>query len=69
MVAYFKDNSKPEPETKMLGGQIDAQLYWAFKKAAAERKETMQEALTNAVLLYLDIGKKATEEKEKYRRE
>jgi hypothetical protein len=52
-----EDNTKvteTEPK-KMLGGSIPESVYWRFKEAAATRKETMVEALTNAALMYIDV--------------
>ena len=42
------------PATKLLGGQVREDLYWAFRKKAAERHEQMSEAIENAALLYLE---------------
>lgn len=41
-------------ETKTVGGSVDAEVYWKFKAAAADRKESMQQALTHALMLYID---------------
>lgn len=52
-------------ETKMLGSLVPEPLFWAFKTAAAARKESMQDAIQNAALLYINIGKTTeTQEKE-----
>lgn len=50
-------NEKEEENTKSIGGQIDADLYWAFKAEIAKRKETTQKALEIAIRLYLDVAK------------
>lgn len=41
-------------ETKTVGGSIDVDIYWKFKMAAADRQESMQQALSHAILLYID---------------
>lgn len=38
-----------------VGGQVPEVIYWDFKKTAAERKETMQEALAHALMLYIEF--------------
>jgi hypothetical protein len=35
---------------------------WAFKEMAAIRKESMTEALTNAILMYIDVEEEKTQE-------
>lgn len=47
---------------KMLGAQVPSELHWRFKCAAAERHESMAEALMNAVELYIAVGKDETKE-------
>lgn len=42
--------------TKFLGGHVNEEIYWAFRKKASERKETMLEAIENAALLYIDCS-------------
>ena len=42
-------------ETKYVGGQVPIDLYWAFKKKVADRKETTTEAVENALRLYIDL--------------
>lgn len=44
-------------ETKMLGAHVDIELYWQFKGEAAKRKESMADAVTHAVRMYLDAKK------------
>lgn len=44
-----------ELELKTISGKVDADLYWKFKAAAAERHETIPQALENAVRLYVSI--------------
>lgn len=47
---------KEESEcTRMLGAHVDESLYWDFKQAVANRKETMVEAITHAAKMYIDI--------------
>jgi len=41
---------------KLLSGLVPAEIYWEFKKQAAERKESMREAICNAALLYIDVS-------------
>ena len=41
---------------KMLGAFVPEELFWEFKKAAADRKEKMSEAMINAAYLYISIG-------------
>ena len=43
-----------EGNYKFLGANVPADIYWEFKTAAAEREETMQDAIKNAALLYTD---------------
>lgn len=43
-----------DKNTKNVGGSVDERIYWNFKAAAAERKESMQQALNHALLLYID---------------
>jgi len=45
---------KEQSEEKLLSGYVPADVYWDFKKAAADRKENLKEALMNAALLYID---------------
>lgn len=47
---------------KMLGAQVPSELHWRFKCAAAERHESMAEAIMNAAELYMSIGKDETKE-------
>lgn len=42
-------------ETKNLNTKVDTDLYWDFKREAAKRKETMPEAIENALRLYLGL--------------
>ncbi len=50
-----KPNMEHEDKaTKNVGGSVDADIYWAFKAATAARKESMQQALNHALLLYID---------------
>jgi hypothetical protein len=42
-------------ETKNVGGPIPTSLYWDFKRAQAAREETVNEALINAIRLYVDL--------------
>ena len=49
--------SNTDKDTKMLGAQIPADIYWTFKACAGKRKERMEEAVRNAALLYIDADK------------
>lgn len=40
--------------TKSIGGPIPEDLYWLFKKAQAERQESVGKALEIAIRLYVD---------------
>lgn len=51
-------------EEKFLGSSVHEDLYWEFKNVAARRKETMQDAITHAVRLYIDIDKEEERAKE-----
>jgi len=42
-----------EDDMKLLSGLVPAEIYWEFKKQAAQRKEKMQEALKQAALMYI----------------
>jgi hypothetical protein len=47
---------KEETEcTRMLGAHVDESLYWEFKQAVTNRKESMVEAITHAAKMYIDI--------------
>lgn len=46
-----------QEETKLLGAQVPEDIYWKFKETASTRKETMQEAIINAALMYMDVQK------------
>lgn len=51
-----------EEGLKMLGAKIPNELHWRFKCAAAERHESITEAIMNAVEIYISIGKDETKE-------
>lgn len=52
----MKNEHKLEQEdTKLLGSQVPENIYWLFKHAAAQRKESMRDAIINAALLYISI--------------
>lgn len=53
----MKDENNNEKPTKMLGGLIPEDTFWEFKEVASKRKESMQEAIYNAALLYISIEK------------
>lgn len=58
-------DKKKESETntlKLLGAQVDESVYWEFKKVASKRKETMQEAIVHAALLYMDLKEGESDE-------
>lgn len=42
-------------DTKMLGAHVPESVYWAFKKAAAGRKESLQDAIKHAALMYINV--------------
>lgn len=42
-------------ETKNLNTKVHEDLYWDFKREAAKRRESMPEAVENALKLYLSI--------------
>ncbi len=42
-------------EEKFIGGKVSQDLYWNFKQAYTQRKETATEALSHAIRLYLEI--------------
>lgn len=42
-------------DDKFVGGKVPQDLYWRFKQAYTQRKETATEALSNAIQLYLEI--------------
>lgn len=48
---------KENKANKMLGSPIPEEIYWKFKEVAALRKESMQDAVLNAALLYIDADK------------
>lgn len=50
-----------EEETKLLGAQIPESIFWRFKSVAAERKESMAEAILNAAMLYIEFQPKEVE--------
>ena len=39
-----------------IGQKLEKELYWEFKKAAATRRETMADAVSTAVQLYIDLA-------------
>jgi hypothetical protein len=57
MVDNKNIKTSEEEADKMLGAFVPAKLFWEFKKAAAERKEKMRDAIVNAAYLYLDAVK------------
>jgi len=57
-----QNDKKQGNKKKMLGGFVPAEIYWAFKEMAAIRKESMTEALTNAILMYIDVEEEKTQE-------
>lgn len=42
---------------KMFSALVPEYLFWEFKAEASKRRESMGGALTNAILLYLDLPK------------
>lgn len=42
-------------EDKFVGGKVPQELYWQFKQAYTQRKESATEAITNAIYLYLEL--------------
>lgn len=46
---------------RSIGGVIPEELYWEFKAARAQRRETCPQALENAIRLYLDVAKEKKE--------
>jgi hypothetical protein len=59
-MSIASDTPNKEEETKTVGGSIPVSLYWEFKKAQAERKDSATTALEIAIRLYIDV--KPTEE-------
>lgn len=55
------ENTKKEQKEKLktLGQGIPEALYWEFKKVAAERHETMNEAVENAIRIYVSMKAEA----------
>jgi hypothetical protein len=53
MADPLKNNA--EEVTKLLGAQVPIKIFWEFKKAAADRKESMTEAILNAGMLYIEF--------------
>lgn len=51
-------------DTKTVGGQIPAALYWEFKRIQAQRHESSTKALEIAVQLYCDAIPKNNNEEE-----
>lgn len=49
-------SSKEKPNVKTVGGSIPEDLYWAFKKAQADRHENSTQALENAIRVYLECS-------------
>lgn len=49
-------------EQKLLGAKVDADIYWAFKKIASQRKENMQEAIVHAAMLYIELKEEGENE-------
>lgn len=47
-----------EEETKMLGAHVPEDVYWRFKTAVSNRKETMGDAILHAALMYIDAEDK-----------
>lgn len=41
---------------KFIGGKVSPELYWRFKQAYTQRKESATEALNHAINLYLEIS-------------
>lgn len=61
VILYFRrdimSNSIVQEETqelKTLTFRVPEDVYWEFKKAMADRRETPSEAGVNAALLYID---------------
>jgi len=48
--------------TKMLGGLIPEDIFWKFKEIASKRKESMQDAVLNAAMLYIDVSSEINKE-------
>lgn len=42
-------------EEKFLGASVPEEIHRVFKITALQRKESMQEALIHAAMLYIDI--------------
>jgi hypothetical protein len=41
-------------EAKMLGALVPPDVYWKFKEMVTKRKESMQEAMMHAAMLYIE---------------
>ncbi len=50
-----ENNDAKSTATKMLGGLVPEDIFWKFKEIASKRKESMQEAILNAAMLYIEI--------------
>jgi len=44
-----------DKNTRTVAAQVEEELYWKFKKMVVARKESMQDALVHAIMLYLDM--------------
>lgn len=63
MEALQVPNNCPEDQdTKLLGAQVPISVYWAFKKEASERQESMQEAILHAAYMYMSATEGAKAE-------
>lgn len=51
-----EEKNEKKEQTKMVGGQIPADLYWLFKVEHAKRKENATTALENAIRLYVEAN-------------
>lgn len=49
-------------KAKLLGAKVAENIYWEFKKVASARKETMQEAIIHAAMLYMDLKEASDDE-------
>lgn len=52
------DKNAEAKETKFLGAQVKEDTFWAFKRVVADNRQSMQEAIEEAVTLYIEHHKK-----------
>lgn len=57
-------STSEKPKTRSIGGIIPEDLYWEFKRAQVDRRESTVQALEIAIRLYLEAAPKDTERKE-----